>query len=309
MIWTSTWPAAMPVCALAGKAPEPGALVGDGGGGDQAEIDLARARYTQWINRILGDERDITEILFLDENGSSASGWSARAAAAMAADHAAPARRAARPGALLLSGRLSNVVLSPLRIDLTANDPAWVFTLQLLSPIVSATAGEPPIGLVAITLDIAGLVRRDAKMLWVHDDGRYLRLPDQPDVPVVRATRSMTTRGWKGTLGANRVVLREKGTGGRSGCRCSARWMVARCGWGAPWMTSRCRSSVPEIVLRVLLIVLGLVMLQFVVARWITRRAERFSRDLTEGAEDLESDQPVVFNWSGRASCDSSPPT
>lgn len=55
-----------------------------------------------------------------------------------------------------------------------------------------------------------------------------------------------------------------------------------------------------EIVLRVLLIVLGLVMLQFVVARWITRRAERFSRDLTEGVQKtLESDQPVVFNWSG----------
>ena len=31
-----------------------------------------------------------------------------------------------------------------------------------------------------------------------------------------------------------------------------------------------------EIVLRVLLIVLGLVVFQFIVARWITRRAERY---------------------------------
>ena len=52
--------------------------------------------------------------------------------------------------------------------------------------------------------------------------------------------------------------------------------------------------------MRVLLIVLGLVMLQFVVARWITRRAERFGRNLTEGVQEtLESDQPVVFDWSG----------
>ena len=54
---------------LLAKLPEPGALVGGDGNEDDTEIDLARARYTQWIDRILGDERDITEILFLDEVG------------------------------------------------------------------------------------------------------------------------------------------------------------------------------------------------------------------------------------------------
>ena len=54
---------------LLAKLPEPVAVVGDSGSHDEAEIDLARARYTQWINRILGEERDITEIRFLDSDG------------------------------------------------------------------------------------------------------------------------------------------------------------------------------------------------------------------------------------------------
>ena len=46
---------------LLARLPEPGALVADGGTLDQAEIDLARARYTQWVNRILGEfERFVT---------------------------------------------------------------------------------------------------------------------------------------------------------------------------------------------------------------------------------------------------------
>jgi signal transduction histidine kinase len=55
-----------------------------------------------------------------------------------------------------------------------------------------------------------------------------------------------------------------------------------------------------EIVIRVLLIVLVLIIFQFIVARWITRRGGRFGRDLTEGVQrTLESDQPVVFAWDG----------
>ena len=286
---------------LLAKLPEPGALVGDGGGGDQAEIDLARARYTQWINRILGDERDITEILFLDENGIERF-WLERESSSGKWQPTTRRLRGVPPDqvALLLSGRLSNVVLSPLRIDLTANDPARVFTLQLLSPIVSATAGEPPIGLVAITLDIAGLVRRDAKMLWVHDDGRYLRLPDQPDVPGREGNAFDDYPGLERDFRANRVVLWEKGDR-RAIWVPMFRTVDGRTLWvGRPVDDEPLQIFRTEIVLRVLLIVLGLVMLQFVVARWITRRAERFSRDLTEGVQKtLESDQPVVFNWSG----------
>ena len=283
---------------LLAKLPEPGALVGNGGGGDQAEIDLARARYTQWINRILGDERDITEILFLDESGIERF-WLERESGSGKWQPTTRRLRGVPPDqvALLLSGRLSNVVLSPLRIDLTADDPARVFTLQLLSPIASATAGEPPIGLVAITLDIAGLVRRDAKTLWVHDDGRYLRLPD---LPGREGNAFDDYPGLDRDFKASRVVLWEKGDK-RAIWVPMFRTVDGHTLWvGRPVDDEPLQIFRTEIVLRVLLIVLGLVVLQFVVARWITRRAERFSRDLTEGVQKtLESDQPVAFNWTG----------
>ena len=282
---------------LLAKLPEPGALVGDDGEEDQAEMDLARARYTQWINRILGEERDITEILFLDEAGVERF-WLERDGGGKWQ----PTTRRLRgvppdQVALLLSGRVSNVVLSPLRIDLSADDPARVFTLQLLSPIASGVPGDAPIGLVAITLDIAGLVRRDNKTLWVYDDGNYLHLPD---VPGREGKAFEDFPGLAKDFQANRIVLWERGDD-RAIWVPMFRTVEGRTLWvgrsvdDGPLQTFR-----TEIILRVLLIVLGLIVFQFIVARWITRRAERIGRKLTEGVQQtLESDQPVVFDWSG----------
>ncbi|MBT8430826.1 MAG: response regulator, partial [Gammaproteobacteria bacterium] len=282
---------------LLAKLPEPGALVGDDGEEDQAEMDLARARYTQWINRILGDERDITEILFLDEAGVERF-WLERDGDG----EWQPTTRRLRgvppdQVALLLSGRVSNVVLSPLRIDLSADDPARVFTLQLLSPIASGVPGDTPIGLVAITLDIAGLVRRDNKTLWAYDDGNYLHLPDLPG----REGKAFEDfPGLAEDFQANRIVLWEQGDD-------RAIWVpMFRTVEGRTLWVGRSVDDGPlqafrtEIIFRVLLIVLGLIVFQFIVARWITRRAERIGRKLTEGVQQtLESDQPVVFDWSG----------
>jgi len=282
---------------LLARLPEPGALVGDDGGEDRAEIDLARARYTQWINRILGEERDITEILFLDEAGVERF-WLERDGAG----EWQPTTRRLRgvppdQVALLLSGRVSNVVLSPLRIDLSADDPARVFTLQLLSPIASGVPGDVPIGLVAITLDIAGLVRRDSTTLWVYDDGGYLNLPELPG-PEGNAFEDFT--GLAEDFEANRIVLWERDNN-RVIWVPMFRTVEGRTLWvGRPVDDEPLQVFRTEIIIRVLLIVLGLVVFQFLVARWIARRAERIGRNLTEGVQEtLESDQPVVFDWSG----------
>jgi len=283
---------------LLAKLPEPGAVMGSADEQKQSEIDLARARYTQWINRILGEERDITEILFLDEQGVERF-WLERDSATGEWQPTTRRPRGIPPdqAALLLSGRAGNVVLSPLRIDLSADDPARVFTLQLLSPIPSATPGDPPIGVVAITLDIAGLVRRDPKTLWVHDDGRYLRLPDLP----ARSGNAFDDYpGLDQDFQANRIVLWERGEQ-RVIWVPMFRTVVGRTLWvGRPVDDEPLQAFRTEIVLRVLAIVFGLVLLLLVVASWITRRAERIGRDLTEGVQKtLESDQPVEFHWSG----------
>ena len=52
---------------LLAKLPEPGLILGERGTNDQ--IDLARARYTGWINQILSDQRDVIQILFVGEDG------------------------------------------------------------------------------------------------------------------------------------------------------------------------------------------------------------------------------------------------
>ncbi|MCB1802814.1 MAG: hypothetical protein KDI82_14075 [Gammaproteobacteria bacterium] len=283
---------------LLAKLPEPGALVGDVGSHDQAEIDLARARYTQWVNRILGEERDITEIRFLDRDGVERY-WLERDAASGEWQPTSKRLRNLPPDqvALMLSGRGGSVLLSPLRIDLDADDPARVFTLQLLGTIISGVPGEAPIGLVAITLDVAGLVRRDKKTLWVYGDGEYLRLPTLP-APAGNAFDDYP--GLAQDFKQNRVVLWE-----RDGRR--AIWVpMFRTTEGGTLWVGRPVDDEPlkvfrtEIVIRVLLIVLGLVVFQFLVARWITRRAELIGRDLTEGVKHtLESDKPVSFNWSG----------
>ena len=281
---------------LLSRLPEPGALMGNDQ--EQKSIDLARARYTEWINRILGEERDITEILFVDEFGVVRF-WLERDTQSGEWQPTLNQPRSVSVDqlAMLLSGRISSVVLSPLRIDLAADDPARVFTLQLLSPIASAVPDEPPIGVVAITLDIAGLVRRDPRTLWVHDDGAYLQLPDGSG----RSGNAFDDYpGLSDDFRTNRVVLWEKGDR-RAIWVPMFRTIDGRTLWvGRPVDDEPLQVFRTEIVFRVLLIVLALVIFQFVVARWITRRAERIGRDLTQGVQKtLESDQPVVFDWSG----------
>jgi signal transduction histidine kinase len=281
---------------LLSRLPEPGALMGNDQ--EQQAIDLARARYTDWINRILGEERDITEILFVDEFGVVRF-WLERNSQSGEWQPTLNQPRAASVEqlAMLLSGRVNSVVLSPLRIDLDADDPARVFTLQLLSPIASAVRDDPPIGVVAITLDIAGLVRRDPRTLWVHDDGDYLQLPDGSG----RSGSAFDDYpGLRDDFQTNRVVLWEKGDR-RAIWVPMFRTIDGRTLWvGRPVDDQPLQEFRIEIVIRVLLIVLALVILQFIVARWITRRAERIGQDLTQGVQKtLESDQPVVFDWSG----------
>ena len=54
---------------LLAKLPEPGTLLGDDGNGDAESIDMARARYTQWINQILQNQLDIIQLVFFDQQG------------------------------------------------------------------------------------------------------------------------------------------------------------------------------------------------------------------------------------------------
>lgn len=284
---------------LLGKLPEPGALMGSKAEDDQgqAEIDRARARYTQWINRILGEQVDITQILFIDEQGVGRF-WLERDGAAGPLVPTLATPRPVDPVMVqgLLQGAIQDVVLSPLRIDRTTVDKSAFLTMQLLGPVLSPD-GKRVAGVVMITLDVAGLAQRDRDTLWVQNNGEYLQLPDLP----LREGNAFTEfAGLEHDFAANKIVLWE-GSG--------ERWIwvpMFRTDSGLPLWVGRQVNDQPlaqlrsEMVVRVLAIVLMLIVLTALAARLLAKRAERIGSELTGGIQRmLETGEAVTFNWHG----------
>lgn len=279
---------------LLARLPEPSLLSGEKDAIDaNARVDLERARYTEWINRILREERDILQIRFLDEEGGTRF-WMVRDSVT-GSWFASPDKPPALPPKQLvplLSREIADVVLSPLRVDQQATDPQRTLTLDMMAPIFH---DENLRGAVLITVDIGGLVRRDGHTRWVLDDGSYLQLPD---MPAAKATAFEEYPGLDAIFAKRRLALWEL----------DERRVI----WvpmfvtesGAPLWVGRSVDLRPleafrsEMVERVLAIVLGLIVLLLFSARILAKRAEQIGSELIEGIQQtLESDQPVEFRW------------
>lgn len=164
---------------LLAKLPEPGLILGEQG--KEEEIDLARARYTSWINQILGEQRDIVQILFLDAKGQERF-WLERDAKTQEwrptvslpdhpSDELAAASLHIPPGEVMVS----RIRIEP---DAGGTDPRQLMRLSLLSTIAKDPQSQPE-GLVVMTIDVGGLAQFYRDTFWVTDKGRYLR-PGQP---------------------------------------------------------------------------------------------------------------------------------
>jgi hypothetical protein len=121
------------------KLPEPGRHPRRSRGSED-EVDLARARYTGWINQMLSDQGDIIELLFLDARGNERF-WLRRDAETMewrptAAPPEPPSRGFVNAGMKLKPGEVmvSRIRINPFAASL---DPRQLMTLRLLSPIGS----------------------------------------------------------------------------------------------------------------------------------------------------------------------------
>ena len=164
---------------LLAKLPEPGLILGEQGEDDQ--IDLARARYTGWINQILGDQPDIIQILFLGADGQERF-WLERDERTLALHPTAklpkrPSERFLEAGLQMKPG---GALVSRIRIDPMAGveDPRKLMTLSLVSTIGGGPGGKT-MGLVVMTIDVGGLAQFYRDTLWVNNNGSYLR-PGQP---------------------------------------------------------------------------------------------------------------------------------
>jgi signal transduction histidine kinase/CheY-like chemotaxis protein len=283
---------------LLAKLPEPGLILGEQG--DEAEIDRARARYTGWINQILGEQRDIVQILFLDAEGQERF-WLERDLHSM--EWRPTAQMPDRPSEeLVVAGRHlppGEILVSRIRVEpsAAATDPRQLMRLNLVSAIGKDNQFSPS-GLVVMTIDVGGLATFYRSTLWVTDQGRYLRPGEPPgeqalaliDFPGLEAIFDQKMPGlWRGEGGAQVFWVPMFVT------------EDARPLWvGRPVDPSPLGSFRNALVLRVGGVVLLLILAVMVMAGWIARRLERMGRELMTGVDRVvRSGEGVRFAWQG----------
>lgn len=285
---------------LLAKLPEPGAVLGSSEeNASEQNIDLARTRYIQWINQILHEQLDIVQIVFLDTQGDEQfwldrdpddQSWQPtvkrprRAPAALI-----EAALQAEPGRVLVSA----LSLNP---DAGALDPRRFMTLRLLTPIINRESGVT-IGVVMLNIDVGGIARFYRDTLWVNNDGEFLEIP-APEAPSGNAFARYP--GLQALFAEEKPAL-WKGRGEQ------IMWvpMFRTEQSGALWVGRLVDPSpIAEfrnaLTLRVLSIVFLLTLGTWLASRWLAKRAERLSRELTDGIQQiLEQEKPVRFNWKG----------
>nr|WP_207168407.1 ATP-binding protein [Thiocystis violacea] len=283
---------------LLSKLPEPGLILGQQGDADQ--IDLARARYTSWINQILADQRDVIQILFVGADGQERF-WLARDPRTQEwrpteQPPQVPNRQFLAAG---LESQSPTVMVSRIRVDLAAGngDPRQLMTLNLVSQIGGDKA-EDAKGVVVLTIDVGGLAEFYRNTLWVNHDGSYLR-PGQPASGKPEAFEAFPGLAeifaedklalWKGSQGRQMLwvpmFLTEDGF---------PLWV------GRPVDPSPIDAFRDALIVRVLSIIFLLVLFVMVLARWIAARLEHFGQELTGGIGlILREGRPLRFRWRG----------
>lgn len=153
-----------------------------------------------------------------------------------------------------------------------------------------------PTGAVMMAVDIGGMARRFSDTFWAYDDGRYLEVSRQAesgrsafdDFPGAAEQFSMRKQ-FLWTAGDGRQVI----------------WVpLIQTAASGPLWVGRTVDASPlidfrsQLILRISGIVLILMLLAWVAARWFALRADRVGVDLTDGITRLlAEDERVVFNW------------
>jgi signal transduction histidine kinase/CheY-like chemotaxis protein len=283
---------------LLAKLPEPGLILGERGNNDQ--IDLARARYTGWINQVLSDQRDVIQILFIGEDGRERF-WLKRERKTLQWHPSADPPM--RPDARFLQAGLGlepgAVMVSRIRIDPVggAKDPRQLMTMNLISNLGGATRTRP-MGVVVVTIDVGGLAEFYRDTLWVNHNGSYLR-PGQPISDKPEAFQDFP--GLKKIFAQGKLALWH-GPHGEE-----LLWVpMFLTEAGVPLWVARPVDPSPiadfrnAVMLRVITIILLLIFAVWIMAHRIAARAERYGQELTKGlGRVLRDGQPMRFAWRG----------
>lgn len=281
---------------LLARLPEPGLAIG-GQNLTSESINMQRLGYTEWINRILQDQLDIVDILFLDSAGVSRF-WLSRDGQTQAWEPTSIQPR--RPPLDYLAPVLESadmfVALTPVNVEQQAITPSRAITLQMLAPL-GPSEGKATYGAVVITVDIGGLVRRDDTTLWVHDDGLYLKAAG---VPAHNLDAFTEFPGLEQDFKSRNIVLWEGDEG-------KVIWIpLLRTADDQPlWVGRRIQDDPLQamrdaLIVRVLSIILVLILVIWIMARWIASRLETYGSELFQGIRTLlDEGEPLKFNWKG----------
>ncbi len=270
------------------------------------ELDVVKERYTDWMNRLVFDRKDIAQVLYVDQDGNE-----------RLLMHRDPTTsemyieeqlKIKVEKSFLDSGIKSvrgRVRTGPIDIDEQAGqlNPTRFINLQLITPVYEQEYGgagfDPsaaPLGTVVINLDVSGLARVFSDILWVHHSGRYFR--------GVGASEDGST-AFTDYPGLNRLF--EAGNLGlwRGENERQAIWvpLFPTTGSGPLWVGRLVDSSPLDtfrknLELRTAGIMLAMVVMIFIVAQVFANRAVKLQASFTDGiARMLDEDKPVTFDW------------
>jgi signal transduction histidine kinase/ActR/RegA family two-component response regulator len=292
---------------LLAKLPEPGAFREQAKGSQTAPLDTTRARYVDWLNDFLRDQLDIVQILFLDGSGRVRF-WLERDKDTLSlrpgrGEPDRPAQAFFEAGMRLRPG---GFLISPISINPRAANGDWrrFMMLRVISPII----GYPPasgseesegraVGAVVINIDVGGVARVFRNTYWVHDDGRYLQHAGAniegsnafQDFPGLKELfRKGNFALWKN--GDDQIIWAPLFVTEQSG----PLWVGRRVDFSP---MAEFRQAVQT---RILTIIVVLIILVFLAARWVAVRIERFGQELTHNiGRVLQGDEAVRFSWRG----------
>jgi signal transduction histidine kinase/CheY-like chemotaxis protein len=212
------------------------------------------------------------------------------------------------------------VLVSRIRVGTGAStaDPRQLMTLDLISviggeattvagtrptqppmPVANAGGGAPEaLGAVVITIDVGGLAQFYRDTLWVNANGSYLRpgravggapqaFQDFPRLAEIFAEGKLAL--WKGRHGEEMLwvpmFLTEEEV---------PLWV------GRPVDQSPMANFRNALIVRVLSIVLLLIFVVLLLARWSAKRVERFGQELAGGiGRVLREGRTIRFRWKG----------
>jgi signal transduction histidine kinase len=280
------------------KLPEPGIMFGqsDAAGETPFNLDQERARYTDWMNRLLANMGDIEQVMFLNEQGSPQF-WLGRRTPGepLNPGRYTPVLPSEELIHAVLQERLDTVLVSPLGVsNMNSDGEELHLHLHIVAPI-ALQGGKQPVGAAIMTVNIGGMAKEYRDIFWVLDNGSYLRLDG---LLRSRGNAFKDFSGLQQLFEKKQLALWENDSQ-------QVIWlpMFPTEGGGAVWVgrsvdPSPLASFSITLSLRVALIISGLIVLTLIAAHWVARRVARVSQQVTEGIRHVvEYNEAVIFDW------------